>query len=606
MSVSSGQPFAMRWNQVYDGAGGLNSNKSVSEYKDNAKDANASHIHMGICTNNKKTYFYCFDTGDGFSLGPLQFFGIHPKQQKNTSEKTTGVFSNGALAATAFFTPENVYVESRNTKGKFSTVGFKAKMFTEDSRKASSYNDVDNTDYFENSSERPASIQTTLVSMNDQISDQQKAHFSEILALSYEHGSLILLEGIKDVSEKEIYNIKRNFGLYYFNNVKDLNIDFGYNDKYLGVVTPIHPLDNIDKFPVLETNFELYEDTKGKKQLAFTLPNKEEIREYYVERNDDHECIKKGKPTGWDEYTLISKGTLQINIVSEEAAKGQITALGEGEGSDFKGTESMRGIYFSRKGMRITGAPYYPTGSAKERGFSDPRNAAHIRGFLEVETTKERMIETWKAKANKHSTTLMDTDPVIRTWLSAVFGTVADNKTVRFKKSKGKDIEGTKKEGKITDWSLDDIEDVMLKTMYGKKGTTSSKKTKEKKNKTGKSNVVDTDNDTSSVIDDIIPDETFTDDETDQIEQNEQNECLPFTFSKSTEENNCVVSLGDKRVSAIPYFNNQYHIVRDDLKQRWIYLTKMCKPDVAITRFTSYCEARSEIEDDFIMVKVGK
>jgi hypothetical protein len=477
-SVSEGQPFALLYKARRGDAGGMNGGKAFTEFIDDSRDAGSKMHFMKVFVLNGVQYMVNVNTGKGLpSLAHLYGNSAEGSPVK-TDPTLSGVFNSGFLSAVAYNDPAEAYHES-NTDGAMSCMTFSAEDFVKEYEKHPDNMRAANIqNYMSTGRERTVSKNKLIEDICAKVShSEMKTIMSAIFRGEVENYMLHIFKMRKDkpITESIYRSFFPNLNMYY---AKPLASGFKIIMELSDPATPfeanaqtvVDPLWNREKFPVLCVKGEVRKVVGSSKLVAkMTLYNEKTPEQNTVAYlafprradgafSDSHKWPDAQLPVPREWATALPYVTLKqsMNIISEAEAKAQQKKVSPnkeaGCGSEFTGNDDIRGILIEWAG-RITGKPYWHSGSEEARGYGTERNSRQPRCVMEVvgdnpdpAEAKKDMVAAIKLQANKHTSSLAGCDRLIIQFLFESFGKLV-KKYSNYDAQRGSD-------GKTTPWNL--------------------------------------------------------------------------------------------------------------------------------------------------------
>ena len=475
--IESSQPFALTYLNQNDGANGLGVTEAITEFIDNALDANSSCIHMA--TTNLA--FIMLDLGHGIeNLASL--YSLSTEVKKKPKGKR-GMKNVGHLSATGRFNPDFATYITRVGNGKPSILECKWGTMRENAIKirnsGGNMREVDHRTYMsgaacwtDDARDRVKDIITQLPGI------PLKKFLEDILENRIAHYTLAMFayaapqSGLDDDLELAIQDcrwiyaeaLSNGFEITYQSSkvIDHSKTVFGGKKKEPEIVPLtllkkediIQILGNPSVFRPLAVEVEFRKHTEGTllkvafkdSPYCFWLTDIKALMGHPLRKKD---ILEKEPSTYWNVAKPISgDGTpaiarISTTILTKAAQDEQVTAL---ERTSISDADKTRGIYIQYVD-RILGAPYWAPS-----GWGAQRNAGGIRCLFEFD---EPVIgeEYVKILTEKNRTNCKNSHPLLK----ELFDIMVD-KAMDFKDK----VMGQKRDVGMSIWDVQDFYEVLF------------------------------------------------------------------------------------------------------------------------------------------------
>jgi len=502
--IESSQPFALTYLNQNDGANGLGVTEAITEFIDNAEDANSPCFHMATT----KLAFIMLDLGDGVE-NLAQLYSLSKEVKKKPKGKR-GMKNVGHLSATGRFNPDFATYITRVGNGKPSILECKWGTMRENAIKirnsGGNMREVDHRTYMSGASCWTDDARDRVKDIISQLPGiPMKRLLEEILENSISHYTLSIFAyaapqtGLDDELELAIQDcrwiyaeaLSKGFEITYQSSkmIDYSKTVFGGKKKepeiapliLLKKEDAIQVLGNPSVFRPLAAEVEFRKHPEGtllkvafkESPYCFWITDIKGLMKHHLQKKD---ILEKEPSSYWNVAKTISgDGTpaiarISTTIITRAAQGEQVTAL---ERTSISDADKSRGIYIQYVD-RILGAPYWAPS-----GWGAQRNAGGIRCLFEFD---EPAIgeEYVKILTEKNRTNCKNSHPLLKELFDIMV-----NKTMKFKsKVIGED---EKRDVGMPVWDVQDFYEVLFeretKAEIQKKKEEATRKLQEAKRK---------------------------------------------------------------------------------------------------------------------------
>jgi hypothetical protein len=426
MSVSDSRPFALDFFSQVDGANGMSIGDALSEFVDNAKDAEST-FHWTIVTaihEPSKTYMVIsLDHGNGLKKLP-QLYGLGDTTVKK-SEGKLGLKNTGHMAAVAAFKPDIVHYYTDTEEGpafmcfrlKEYYDAYKAEMAAGGSRdyRKATLNPTNYMTYNKSRTEDDTDILSRAIDMVK--TPEVRAALTNIRSKAACNHLLQIMVFSDDRSASISDHLKDATNQFRFYYPKALQGGFQIgleqaNGHVLRVMgdNSISPL-GAGTFPRITYKCKARRTTNDRLliEVQMTVGDSEKMYTFWMA---DAGFVTR-RPQTWDASKPMGDFDMQISCISQAEQVQQAQDLGYG-------VRDMRGVYCEFID-RILGLPYWDG-----HNFGANDNAGGVRAVI---TFREHAVaeELFAIQSHKHKTNIKSAHPVVKDLIKKIMRHVIDN-----------------------------------------------------------------------------------------------------------------------------------------------------------------------------------